>query len=211
MMKIQQSLKTLLVGTMTFVSLLCSPVYAASSTESNTVLISSDLGKIKGVVHQQVAAFYGVPYAKNPFVEGRRFQAPQPIQSWNGTFDATIHRDPVPQPGRTAATALVGSPGDLTVNIWAPASAVAHGAKQLPVMVWIPGGAFIREDASEAVYNGQSFASNGIIVVTMNYRVGVDGFMHLKGAPDNRGILDQILALQWVKNNIAAFGGIRSK
>ena len=74
-------------------------------------------------------------------------------------------------------------------------------------MVWLPGGAYIREDAAEKVYDGTQFAQQDVVIVTVNYRVGVDGFMHLKGAPDNRGILDQIMALQWVQDNIQDYGG----
>lgn len=174
--------------------------------EKDTMNISTNQGEIKGVVRGGVSSFYGIPYAHNPFTKDLRFKAPQPFKKWEGILDTTTITSPVPQPGRDKPVELVGSPGDLTLNIWAPADALKAN-KKLPVMVWLPGGAFIREDAGEQAYDGTSFAKNGTILVTVNYRVGVDGFMHLKGAPDNRGILDQILALQWVKDNIHYFGG----
>jgi para-nitrobenzyl esterase len=179
------------------------PMYAANI---NTLEITTQQGLVNGQLQQGVGAFYGIPYAKNPFVKERRFQAPQAYGKWQGVLDATNIGQPVPQPSRGRNVELVGKPGDLTLNIWMPKDAI-HSDKKLPVMVWLPGGAFIREDAGEQVYNGTSFAKNGVIIVTVNYRVGVDGFMHLQGAPDNRGILDQIMALEWVNENISSFGG----
>ncbi|MGB5447256.1 MAG: carboxylesterase family protein [Psychromonas sp.] len=199
----RKKIKNCIVGMITLLSMTFTTAYAA---QDNTIIVDSQLGKVQGVLNEGVMAFYGVPYAQNPFVEGRRFQAPQAIQAWDGVLDCTTLTPPVPQPSRGRSITLVGAAGDLTVNIWAPISALKTSEK-LPVMVWIPGGAFIREDASQSVYQGESFAKQGVIVVTINYRVGVDGFMHLAGAPDNRGILDQILALQWVHHNIVDFGG----
>ncbi|CAG8999518.1 MAG: Carboxylesterase [Candidatus Celerinatantimonas neptuna] len=163
-------------------------------------------GKIKGVsvADSQVWSFRGIPYAANPFTVENRFKAPKPVAHWSGILDTTVFPDPVPQPSRSKP--MAGKPGKLTLNIWTPKGA-SLSVKKLPVMVWIPGGAFIREDASESAYNGKHFAKQGIIVVTVNYRVGVDGFMHIPGAPDNRGILDQIFALNWVHQNISRFGG----
>ncbi|MGX9463537.1 carboxylesterase/lipase family protein [Shewanella sp. A14] len=201
----RQAVKMLLTGLMNIALIFCAPLFAAT-TANNTITVTSSLGKLKGTVNNNIATFYGVPYAKNPFVEGRRFQAPQAIKKWDGVLDATAIKQPVPQPSRGGKTTLVGVPGDLTINIWTPTSALTAKEK-LPVMVWIPGGAFIRGDASEGGYDGSRFAQNEVIIVTVNYRVGVDGFMHLNGAPDNRGILDQILALQWVQHNITDFGG----
>lgn len=178
-------------------------MHAASE---NTLQITTQQGSLLGSVKDNVSTFYGIPYAVNPFTEKRRFQAPQAYGKWQGVLDATKPPQPVPQPSRGRNIELVGAPSDLTLNIWTPKDAITSDKKR-PVMVWIPGGAFIREDASEQVYNGTGFASSDVIVVTVNYRVGVDGFMHLNGAPDNRGILDQIMALQWVNENIADFGG----
>ncbi|WP_432455607.1 carboxylesterase/lipase family protein [Agarivorans sp. QJM3NY_29] len=199
--------KTLLLSAVSLLSMFVSSAFAASPIPpNNQLMVTTGLGQVAGVVKDDIVSFYGVPYAENPFVEGRRFQAPQAKQAWSGVLDASALGAPTPQPSRGVKTELVGAPGDLTLNIWAPAEMGKLPGK-LPVMVWIPGGAFIREDAGESVYNGSSYAKQGAIVVTVNYRVGVDGFMHLQGAPDNRGILDQILALQWVQQHIAAFGG----
>ncbi len=202
----QFSLKRVKTCAVMAFALLCGvgPMYAA---DSNTLDITTQLGAVKGTLQQNdVGVFYDIPYGKNPFIKERRFQAPQAYGPWQGLLDATKLGQPVPQPSRGQDVELVGAPGNLTLNIWAPKEAL-HSDKKLPVMVWIPGGAFIREDAGEQVYNGSSFAKNDVIVVTVNYRVGVDGFMHLEGAPDNRGILDQILALEWVNDYIADFGG----
>lgn len=74
-------------------------------------------------------------------------------------------------------------------------------------MVWLHGGAFSNGSGSATAYSGSAFARDGVVCVTVNYRLGVDGFLHLDGVPDNRGLLDQIAALEWVRDNIAAFGG----
>ena len=182
----------------------------AANNEGEKMTITVSQGKLKGKVDNEVATFYGIPYAHNPFTKSLRFKAPQPYEKWEGVLDATAKTVPVPQPGREKKVQLVGAAGDLTLNIWAPTNALKSD-KQLPVMVWLPGGAFIRADAGEEAYNGTSFAKNDTIVVTVNYRVGVDGFMHLDGVPDNRGILDQIAALKWVQQNIADFGGDPNK
>ncbi|MBN0987795.1 carboxylesterase/lipase family protein [Amphritea pacifica] len=189
---------------------------AEESAMQTTTEITIKSGQLKGLSNEGVTSFYNIPYAKNPFDQERRFQAPQAYGRWDGVLDATAAGQPVPQPSRGREVSLVGAPGDLTLNIWTPTKALPTNtlptqeptsAAKLPVMVWLPGGAFIREDAAEQVYNGSQFAKNDVLVVTVNYRVGVDGFMHLEGAPDNRGLLDQIMAIEWVKNNIAGFGG----
>ncbi|CAM3669805.1 Carboxylesterase [Vibrio aerogenes CECT 7868] len=202
-------LKVLLISLIS----LCCTVPAQSATtnmktevskkEVSTTVVNTALGQVKGVVENGIAEFRSVPYAVNPFEGTRRFQAPEKVQPWHGVLDATRYKAPVPQPDRGKETVLLGAPGDLTLNILAPVKT----AKKLPVMVWIPGGAFIRENASDAMYRGESFVRDGVIVVTVNYRVGIDGFMHIPGAPDNRGILDQIAALEWVQSHIASFGG----
>ncbi len=105
-----------------------------------------------------------------------------------------------PNPRVRRGGGLAGEPDDLTLNIWALAN-----AQNAPVLVWFPGGAFYRVDAAEGWYDGSSFANQGIVVVTVNDRVGIDGFMAVDGMPANRGLLDQVAALQWIRQNIAAF------
>ncbi|WP_336994384.1 carboxylesterase/lipase family protein [Lelliottia amnigena] len=166
-------------------------------------VVDTEAGKVQGYrTEEGIFIYKGIPYAANPFTPERRFQNPQSVQPWRG-IKATLSDSPVPQPGRSSAQRLVGHAGDLTLNIWRPDNIEG----KLPVMVWIPGGAWIREDATESVYDGSVFAKKGVMVVTVNYRVGVDGFMHFAQRPDNRGIADQIAALKWVQRNIANFGG----
>lgn len=178
-------------------------VSSISSAYTPTPVVNTEAGKVQGYrTNENICVYKGIPYAANPFTPERRFQNPSPVQPWEGIKE-TISDSPVPQPGRNTSQPLIGSTGDLTLNIWRPATA----EDKLPVMVWIPGGAWIREDATEPVYDGSVFAKKGIIVVTVNYRVGVDGFMHFSQRPDNRGITDQIAALKWIQRNIANFGG----
>ena len=143
-----------------------------------------------------------MPYAADPFAAANRFKAPQPVVAWPGVRDASAFGPMPPQPSRAPGGGLAGEADDLTLNLWVPAN--AHNA---PVMVWFPGGAYYRVNASEGWYDGSGFASQGIVVVTVNYRVGIDGFMAMDGMPHNRGLLDQVAALQWIQRNIAAFGG----
>ena len=105
-------------------------------------------------------------------------------------------------------SSVSGSTGDgsedcLTLNVWSP----DLGAARLPVMVWIQGGTYLENHSANPHYDGATLARSGVVVVSMNYRVGADGFARITGAPDNRGILDQVAALRWVQDNIAAFGG----
>ena len=207
MMALNHMVKRFCKATVIILSFNMASSFAANNDiEGQQMTVSIHQGDVQGKVNADVTSFYGIPYAHDPFTKARRFKAPQAYEKWEGVLDATKKTAPVPQPGREQTVELVGATGDLTLNIWAPTAALQSN-KQLPVMVWIPGGAFIRADAGEETYNGTSFAKNDAIVVTVNYRVGVDGFMHLDGAPDNRGILDQIAALQWVQKNIANFGG----
>ena len=110
---------------------------------------------------------------------------------------------PLPDPETRKLVPDPSSPGEdcLNLNVWSP----ALGAAGLPVMVWIPGGMF--EVGSGASYDGSRFARDGVVCVTINYRVGADGFLHLGDGVANCGLLDQVAALEWVRENIAAFGG----
>lgn len=176
---------------------------APSVAAGHRPVVTLRSGRLRGTRSGGVAAFKRIPYAANPFNPETRFQAPQPVAPWQGIRDASAFGPPPPQPSRDPKPAMFGGVDELTLNVWTP----DPHAKDLPVMVWIPGGAFVRADASEAAYDGTRFATNGIVLVTVNYRVGVDGFMAIEGVPANRGLLDQIAALQWVRDNIAAFGG----
>lgn len=154
-----------------------------------------------------VNAFLGIPYAA-PAVGRGRYREPQPVVPWQGRRDATSHgptpaQTPYPAPMDTVLPSSV-TPGDdyLNVSVWAPAE-----GENLPVMVWIPGGAFVRGANSITTYDGSAFARDGVVMVGVNYRLGAPGFAVLDGAPTNLGLRDQIAALAWVRDNVAAFGG----
>jgi para-nitrobenzyl esterase len=155
-----------------------------------------------------VSAFLGVPYAASPF-GSRRLLPPQPHASWAGERDATRYGPTCPKgdyPQHSAELfAEVEIPGDdcLNLNIWTPDA----GGSGLPVLVWLHGGMFLNGSGSVPGYRGTSFARDGIVCVTINYRLGAEGFLFLKDGTANLGLLDQMAALQWVQRNIAAFGG----
>jgi para-nitrobenzyl esterase len=164
-------------------------------------------GRVRGSSHAGVNAFLGIPYAA-PAVGADRYRAPQPVVPWEGERDATTHgptpaQTPYPAPMDAVLPSSVTPGADyLNVSVWAPAE-----GDGLPVMVWIPGGAFVRGANSIATYDGAAFARDGIVMVGVNYRLGAPGFAVLDGAPTNLGLRDQIAALRWVRDNVAAFGG----
>lgn len=166
--------------------------------------VRTTAGAVRGRWRDGVANFRGIPYAQPP-VGPRRFRAPVPVQQWAGVLDALDFGPRAPQTARRAAAAAddTDSTDWLTLNVWSP----DLGAARLPVMVWIHGGAYLRDASSNPHYDGATLARAGAVVVSMNYRTGFEGFAHIAGAPENRGLLDQIAALRWVQDNIAAFGG----
>ena len=160
-----------------------------------------DAGKLRGRLSQGVAAFKGVPYAAPPFGVNR-LRPPQPVERWDGTREALAFGPKSPQlaypPGIAEALAELVGPGEdcLTLNIWTPD--LGMGAR--PVMVWIPGGMFeFHATGAAAFYEGSRFARDGVVCVTINYRVGVEGFLYLADGLANLGLLDQIAALEWVQ------------
>ncbi|TYB61826.1 carboxylesterase/lipase family protein [Nonomuraea sp. PA05] len=158
-------------------------------------------GRVRGRAEGGVAVFRGIPFARPP-----RFGAPEPAEAWDGVRDCVAFGPPPPQQS-TVASPVRGRSGEswLTVNVWTPSPGPAAG---LPVMVWIYGGAYRAGESGEPVYDGAMLAREGnLVVVTLNYRVGMEGFAHVEGAPANRGLLDQVAALEWVRENVAAFGG----
>jgi len=185
-------------------------VIAATSAMSQVVHVES--GALQGVTAEGVVSFKGIPYAAPP-VGVLRWRAPQPVAPWTDVRAAD-------KPGAVCMQML--NPHDnglgpgpasedcLTLNVFAPAE-----AKHLPVMVWIHGGGFVNGSATAALYDGSALARQGVVVVTLNYRLGRFGFFahpaltaEQKGEPvANYGLMDQIAALEWVKRNIGAFGG----
>ncbi|MCK9893629.1 carboxylesterase/lipase family protein [Frankia sp. AgB32] len=165
-------------------------------------------GALRGSLESGVAVFRGIPYAEAP-IGGLRFAAPKPAGRWDGVRPALAYGPPVPQTdvlGRgPAATDAAATEVWLTVNVWSPAP---DPAAKLPVMVWIYGGGYTVGMSSWPEYDGGRLARDGgVVVVTFNYRLGVEGFAQIDGAPPNRGLLDQVAALEWVRENIGAFGG----
>ena len=178
------------------------------TTVIDDLVVQTKSGALRGAGENGIAVFRGVPYAAAPVGE-LRFAPPQPVV-WKETRDAT--RDgPVPPQGRSRLAHVMGdferpqSEDCLTLNIWTPA---ADGKKR-PVMVWVHGGAFSSGAGSLPWYSGERLARNGdVVVVSINYRLGALGFLCLPGvSPGNLGLLDQIAALKFVRDNIAAFGG----
>ncbi|AMB59999.1 carboxylesterase/lipase family protein [Microterricola viridarii] len=155
------------------------------------------------------AAFHGIPFAEAP-VGPLRFAAPVPHAPWEGVRDA-IEMGPTPQRQTLAEITLIPEPsieGDstLNVNVFTPTPASAASAG-LPVMVYIHGGGYTAGSPASPWYDGASFNRDGVVTVSISYRLGFDGFGCIDDAPDNRGVLDWLLALEWVQQNIAAFGG----
>jgi para-nitrobenzyl esterase len=164
-------------------------------------------GAVRGRLEGGLAVFRGIPFAQPP-VGGLRFAAPHPVPPWDGVRDAGTFGPPPPQSRLEPMLLLpsaVADPDDwLTVNVWSPSPDAGAG---LPVMVWIYGGGYRSGTAARTIYDGARLAGRGVIVVTFNHRVGVEGFAQLPGRPANRGLLDDVAALRWVRENIAAFGG----
>jgi len=170
-------------------------------------VVRTAAGLVRGREEGGVAVFRGIPFALPP-VGDLRFAAPRPVRPWDGVREAAMFGPPPPQSGflltPMSPIAPGADPGDwLTVNVFSP----DPGAAGLPVMVWIYGGAY-RFGASCLIgYDGTALARQDVVVVTFNHRVGVEGYAYLPGVPANRALLDQVAALRWVRENIAAFGG----
>ncbi|MEU6089829.1 carboxylesterase family protein [Streptomyces sp. NPDC047085] len=175
-------------------------------------VVTTAQGAVRGLRQDDgTAAFLNIPYAAPPLGAGR-FAPPQPHEPWDGVRDATVPGPNAPQSERKLGSIDMApyfgtgwSRGEdyLTVNVWTPAAAQSD----LPVMVFVHGGGFVAGSTRSAMYDGSAFARDGVVLVTLNYRLGIAGFLDLPGAPANRGLLDVVAALRWVRENIAAFGG----
>jgi carboxylesterase type B len=170
-------------------------------------IVATRQGPVRGEVVNGIHVFRGVPFAAPPFGPNH-LREPQPVEPWAGVRDAIAFGPKPPQPP-FPGTELVPAPWDrspagedcLNLIVWTP----EPGAARLPVLVWITGGAF--RVGSNAWYDGSRFARDGVVCVAINYRSGPEGFLWLPDGVANRGLLDQVAALRWVRDNIAAFGG----
>jgi carboxylesterase type B len=167
-------------------------------------------GVVQGGIADAVYTFKGIPYAAAPF-GANRFRPPQRVVAWSGVrpaldVGAKPPAVPYPPPFDVLLPEIAPVGEDcLNLNIWSR----ALGNARLPVMVWIPGGQFEHGAGAVPAYDGSRFARDGVVCVTINYRAGADGFLYFGNGNGNanRGLLDQIAALEWVQENIAAFGG----
>lgn len=177
-------------------------------------IVHTSTGQLEGVTRYGIHAFLGVPYAAAP-VGPLRFRATQPAPAWSGVRPTkTIGPVFLQRPMRgTVGEVMPLNPDQsfdaLTLNIWTP----DLGAANLPVVLFIHGGGYYSGAGSDELYDGSQFARDGVVTVTINYRLGVDGFLFHPDVAKNEdahggfGVADQISALRWVRDNIAAFGG----
>lgn len=193
---------------------------AAPVLAANGPVIAIDSGKLQGVAAtaaDPVQIFRGIPFAAAP-VGNLRWRAPQPPRPWTGIRPATEFAVRcMQQPLYSDMMFRSPAPSEdcLYLNVWTPANLHKAASARLPVLIYIYGGDFMAGDSSEKRYDGAALAARGIVVVTINYRLGVFGFFaHPEltaesphSASGNYGLLDQVAALAWVKRNIAAFGG----
>jgi para-nitrobenzyl esterase len=182
--------------------------------ETTAPVCTISTGTLRGGTERGVQVFKAIPYAAAP-VRNLRFCPPHEPAGWSDVRDATRYGSVPfqhPMPGVFGSFATPTQPqahDSLLLNVWTP----DVGASGLPVLFWIHGGAYFAGSGSDAMYNGAAFARDGVICVTINYRLGVEGFLYLgdrfEGFEDSgcNGIADQVAALKWVRDNIAAFGG----
>ncbi|MGC0329745.1 para-nitrobenzyl esterase [Streptomyces sp. SAI-170] len=171
------------------------------------VTVRTPHGPVRGERHATGVRFLGIPYAQPP-VGALRFAAPRPAEPWTDVLDATSY-GPTAQRRPFAEVTTIPEPSvpgasTLNLNVFTPDPSPTAG---LPVLVWIHGGGFVAGSAASPWYDGRSFNRDGVVLVSLGYRLGIEGFLHLPDAPDNRGVRDWIAALEWVRDTIACFGG----
>lgn len=206
MRKVSISLISLL--TVAFLLIGCSTTTSSPATSNNETIVQTADGNVQGKLEDGVLKYLGVPFAQPP-TGNLRFAPPQPVAAWEGELDCTAYRDSAVQAVQDES--LTYSEDCLYLNIWAPEK--VEKAEKLPVYVFIHGGAFVVGSPSDPHYDGTAFAKDGIIQVNVTYRMSALGFFsgaeteEAYGYTGNIGLLDQVAALQWVQDNIAAFGG----
>ncbi|MFI8825467.1 carboxylesterase/lipase family protein [Streptomyces sp. NPDC053431] len=177
-----------------------------------TPLVTTTRGPVRGERRADGSCrFLGIPYAEPP-VGPLRFAAPVPPEPWTEPLDATAY-GPTAQRRPFAEVTTIPEPsipgeGVLNLNVFTPEPDPEAG---LPVLVWIHGGGYVAGSAASPWYDGAAFNRDGVVLVSLGYRLGIEGFLHLDDAPDNRGVRDWIAALEWVRDNIARFGGDPAK
>jgi len=187
---------------------------AAPAVARGAAVVEAPAGAVRGTIENGLRVFRGVPFAQPPIGE-RRWRPPAELPRWEGARDATRFGASCIQPGRRGPSIYADDVGPtsedcLTLNIWAPEN--AEGA---PVFVWIHGGALTSGTSRIAMYDGAELARQGLVVVSIHYRLGVLGYLAHPGLSaesgdrlsGNYGLLDQIEALRWINRNVAAFGG----
>ena len=172
-------------------------------------VVTTRSGKVRGAVAKGVHVFKGIPFAAPPF-GANRLRPPQRPSRWDGVRDAGAFGPKSPQPPYPPFVAVllpeanVSGEDCLTLNVWSR----DLGSARQPVVVWIAGGMYeYHGTGASPLYDGSRFARDGVVCVTINYRVGAEGFLYLGDGIANLGLLDQVAALEWVRENIAAFGG----
>ncbi|MGW7308389.1 carboxylesterase/lipase family protein [Streptomyces sp. NPDC054835] len=181
-------------------------------TGTNPPLVTTTRGPVRGERRADGSCrFLGIPYAQPP-VGPLRFAAPVPPEPWTEPLDATAY-GPTAQRRPFADVTTIPEPtipgdGVLNLNVFTPAP---DADAALPVLVWIHGGGYVAGSAASPWYDGAAFNRDGVVLVSLGYRLGIEGFLHLDDAPDNRGVRDWIAALEWVRDNIALFGGDPAK
>jgi carboxylesterase type B len=184
---------------------------SSSTTAADGPVVVTAEGRLQGAITPTgIHVFKGVPFAAPP-IGANRLRAPKRPEPWDGVRNALEFGPKPPQPAYPPMVAnlippeLVGVGEDcLTLNIWTP----DVGRTGLPVLVWIAGGMYeYHATGASPWYDGSAFARDGVVLVSINYRVGAEGFLYLGDGVSNLGLLDQLAALGWVQENIAAFGG----
>ena len=167
-------------------------------------LVTTSLGKVRGITKANHKQFLGIRYAEPP-IGNLRFAEPQPVEAWDGIYDATKYASIAPQVWEDdPPIELEESEDCLFLNVYTPET----DDKQRPVMFFIHGGAYgIGSGSRPRLFGGHLAERGDVVVVTIQYRLGPLGWLYMDGIPPNLGLKDQICALRWVKDNIAAFGG----